>query len=136
MLHAEDAIWRESNATKVWNTDLGGQLKSDTIAARFWRLRPGQMITKHRHFEQRELYVVIEGTGRMRIGEDVLTLPRFSSVLVDPDTVRQPFNDLGEDCLWLIAGTPRELANTVEMAPEQIALLYPDGPQAAPPELS
>ena len=31
--------------------------------------------------------------------------------------------------------TPREHANTLEMTPEVIADLYPDGMQALPPEL-
>ena len=29
-----------------------------------------------------------------------------------------------------------EPANTLEMTPEQLAELYPDGPQALPPELT
>lgn len=121
----------------VLNTDLGKQLEAHSLAARFWRLEPGQASTRHRHFTQTELYVVLEGTGRMRIGDDEpLTLAPHSSVLVEPGTSRQLFNDTAADALWLVVGTPPELANTLEMTAEQLAHLYPDGPKALPPELS
>ncbi len=135
VLRAEDASWRPSNQMSVLNTDLGKQLGSAELAARFWRLMPGQASTRHRHVTQHELYVVIEGTGRMRIADELLTLPRLSAVLVGPDTIRQVFNDTTEEALWLIVGTPVEGANTLEMTPEHLAQLYPDGPKALPPEL-
>jgi hypothetical protein len=50
--------------------------------------------------------------------------------------VRQVFNDTDADALWLVAGAPAEAANTLEMTPEQLAWMYPDGPKALPPELT
>jgi len=136
VLPADSAHWRPSNQMGVLNTDLAKQLEADSLGARLWRLAPGQASTRHRHFSQAELYVVLEGTGRMRADDELLTLEPLSAVLVTPETVRQVFNDTGEDALWLVVGTPREAANTLEMTPEQLALLYPDGPKALPPELS
>ncbi|MGO9752338.1 MAG: cupin domain-containing protein [Solirubrobacteraceae bacterium] len=117
------------------NTDLAKQLGAETFGARLWRLAPGQASTRHRHFRQHELYVVLEGTGRMRIDQQLLTLAPLSAVLVEPETVRQVFNDTGSETLWLVVGAPAEGANTLEMTPEKLAALYPDGPQALPPEL-
>ena len=136
VLHAGDAFWRPSNQMGVQNTDLAKQLGATTLGARLWRLAPGQASTKHRHVDTTELYVVLEGTGRMRIGDEVHTLAPLSSVLVEPPVVRQIFNDLDADALWLVFGTPNEAANTLEMSPETLALLYPDGPKARPPELT
>lgn len=137
VLAAADAFWRPSNAMGVLNTDLGGQLGAEALGARLWRLEPGQASTKHRHMAQTELYVVLEGTGRMRIGEEVLTLAPLSSVLVEPQIVRQPFNDTEADALWLVVGAPREsVSSTLEMTPEQLADMYPDGVRALPPELA
>ena len=136
ILHAEDAHWRPSNQMGVLNTDLARQLGAQSFGARLWRLAPGQASTKHRHATQTELYVVLEGTGRIRIGDEPHSLEALSSLLVEPGEVRQIFNDGGEDALWLVVGTPPELANTLEMTPEQLAALYPDGPRALPPELS
>jgi quercetin dioxygenase-like cupin family protein len=136
VLPAADAYWRPSNQMGVLNTDLAKQLGAETLGARLGRLKPGQASPKHRHAEEHEFYVVLEGTGRMRIGEDVHTLERLSSVVVEPSVVRQVFNDLDEDALWLVVGAPPEAGNTLEMTPERIAFMYPDGPKALPPELA
>ena len=136
VLAAADAFWRPSNQMGVLNTDVAKQLGTSEFGARLWRLHPGQASTRHRHRRQTELYVVLEGTGRMRVADDLLTLAPLSAVVIDPDTVRQIFNDTDHDALWLVMGTPAEGANTLEMTPEQLAELYPDGPKALPPELT
>lgn len=134
-LPADDAFWRPSNQMGVMNTDLARQLEATTLGARMWRLEPGQASTRHRHQEQDELYVVLEGTGRMRVDDELLTLPRLSSVLVEATSLRQVFNDTDASALWLVVGAPLEAANTLEMTDAQLAFLYPDGTKALPPEL-
>jgi quercetin dioxygenase-like cupin family protein len=134
-LDEADQFWRPSNQMGVQNTDLAKQLEAELVSARLWRLEPGQASTKHRHRTQEELYVLLEGTGRMRIGHEVLTLEPRASLVVDPDTVRQLFNDTDADQLWLVVGAPPELANTLEMTEETLEFMYPDGPKATPPEL-
>jgi uncharacterized cupin superfamily protein len=134
-LDAGDAFWRRSNQMGVLNTDLAKQLGAETLGARMWRLEPGQASTRHRHGETVELYVLLEGTGRIRIGDEVLTLAPHDCLLVEPRTIRQPFNDTDADALWLVVGAPQEAANTLEMTEEQLRDLYPDGPKALPPEL-
>lgn len=119
----------------IMNTDLAKQLQAGTLGARLWRLRPGQASTRHRHRITTELYVLLEGTGRVRIGEDVHTLAPLSGLLIEPGEVRQLFNDTDLDQLWLVVGAPPEAANTLEMTDEQLAWLYPDGPKALPAEL-
>jgi quercetin dioxygenase-like cupin family protein len=136
VLPAGEAHWRPSNQMGVSNTDLAKQLQTSAFGARLWRLAPGQASTRHRHREQTELYVVLEGTGRVRVQDELLTLAPLSALLVEPATVRQVFNDTDADALWLVVGVPAEAANTLEMTPEQLAALYPDGPKALPPELS
>ena len=121
---------------KVENTDLAKQLEAETLGARLWRLRPGQASTWHRHFEEHELYVLLEGEGRARVDDEVLTLPPMSALLVEPEHSRQLFNDTDMDALWLVVGAPREgVSSTLEMTEEQLAAMYPDGPKALPPEL-
>ncbi len=136
VLAATDAHWRPSNQMRVENTDLARQLEAENLGARLWRLAPGQASTRHRHPSQEELYLLLEGRGRMRVDGELLTLEPLSSVLVTHDSIRQIFNDGDEDALWLVAGAPPENANTLEMTEEQLAQLYPDGPKALPPELS
>lgn len=135
LLSARDAFWRPSNQMGVMNTDLAKQLDASTLGARLWRVQPRQASTRHRHRATTELYVLLEGRGRIRIEEDLHTLEPLSSLLVEPGTVRQLFNDTDADQLWLIVAAPPEAANTLEMTPEDLKLLYPDGPKALPPEL-
>jgi len=134
VLAAREASWRPSNQMGVLNTDLAKQLQASTMGARLWRLRPGQASTRHRHRRTHELYVLLEGTGRIRIGEQLHTLEPLSSLLVDPAEIRQLFNDTEGDQLWLVVGAPLEPANTLEMTSEDLNWLYPDGPKARPPE--
>ena len=137
LLRAAKAHWRESNQMKVLNTDLAKQMSATMVGARMWRLRPGQASTKHRHLEQEELYILLEGRGRIRIeDDDPLTIEPLDSLLVGPSIVRQVFNDTDVDALWLVVGAPPEAANTLEMTAEELAHLYPDGPKALPPELA
>jgi uncharacterized cupin superfamily protein len=136
VLKATDAFWRRSNQMKTPNTDLGGQLGASRLGARMWRLEPGKASTKHRHFTQEELYVLLEGEGRVRVDEEVLTLAPLDTLLVEPDSVRQLFNDTDADQLWLVVGAPREnITSTLDMSEEQLEQMYPDGPKALPPEL-
>lgn len=135
VLSAKEAFWRPSNQMGVLNTDLAKQLQVSTFGARLWRLQPGQASTRHRHRRTTELYVLLQGRGRIRIGEDLRTLEPLDCLLIDPGTIRQVFNDTDGDQLWLMVGAPPEQANTFEMTPEDLAWLYPDGPKAMPPEL-
>ena len=99
VLPAGDAYWRPSNQMGVQNTDLAKQLEATALGARLWRLAPGQASTRHRHRTQTELYVVLEGTGRVRVGDDLLTLAPLSAACSSkPATVRQVFNDTRRGC--------------------------------------
>ncbi len=136
LLKSDDAFWRPSNQMRVENTDLAKQLEARALGARLWRLAPGQASTKHRHREEEELYFLLEGSGRVRIDEEEpLTLAPGDALLIEPGSVRQLFNDTEAEQLWLVAGAPPEFANTLEMSEEQLRWMYPDGPQALPPEL-
>jgi quercetin dioxygenase-like cupin family protein len=136
VLKSGDAFWRPSNQMGIENTNLAKQLEAEALAARLWRLHPGQASTWHRHESEHELYLVLEGTGRMRIDEERLTLDPLSAVLVEAEHMRQLFNDTDSDVLWLVVGAPPEgIASTLELTEEQIARRYPDGLKALPPEL-
>jgi quercetin dioxygenase-like cupin family protein len=131
-----DQFWRRSNQMGVLNTDLGKQLGAEQVSSRLWRLEPGQASTKHRHRTQEELYVLLEGRGRARVGDEVLDFDVGDSLVIEPDTVRQLFNDTNKDQLWLVFGAPKEaVTSTLEMTEDDLAFMYPDGPKALPPEL-
>ncbi len=78
-----------------------------------------------------------EGTGRLRVGDDTLTAPRYDVVLVGPDQLCQVFNDADAEVLWLIIGAPEELEflqgskSKVDLTP-----FYPVDPTQLPRELA
>jgi uncharacterized cupin superfamily protein len=129
VLLPQEAAWRESNIMKIPNTNLAEQLGSQKLGARLWRLPPHSANTWHKHVEQDELYVLLEGAGRMRIGGSTVTVPRRGAVLVHPECLRQLFNDTDEEALWLVVGAPRH-EDTNDRS-----LFYPEDPRQLPPEL-
>ena len=125
--------WRPSNLMRIPNADYLERTGSEILGARLWRLPPKSANTLHRHVRAEEFYFVIEGIGRMRVGEDTLTIPRLGGVLVGPSVVRQIFNDSDADALWLIVGAPEK-----EFEPHEVgnmSLIYPLPPTQLPPEL-
>jgi mannose-6-phosphate isomerase-like protein (cupin superfamily) len=131
LIKPEDLSWRPSNMMQIPNADFLERTKSDLLSARLWRLAPKSANTLHRHPKAEEFYFVVEGVGRMRIGEETITVEKHGGVLVGPAMLRQVFNDTEGEVLWLIVGAPEE-------KPEDFAdpkLLYPVSPTQLPPEL-
>ena len=107
LITPDDLHWRPSNLMKIPNADYLERTGSENLGARLWRLPPKPRIRciasifARRNF----IYDVLEGTGRMRVGEETLTwLSReCGGVLVGPDQrLRQVFNDTEAEVLWLI----------------------------------
>jgi len=136
LIRPEDLHWRPSNLMKIPNADFLERTGSENLGARLWRMPPFSANTLHRHLRQEEFYFVLEGTGRIRIGEETLTIPKHGGVWVRPDQLRQVFNDSEEDVLWLIVGGPEEL----ELLPSatakpDLSKIYPVDPKQLPPQL-
>jgi quercetin dioxygenase-like cupin family protein len=137
VLNPGDYDWRVTNPLGVVNANLARQLGSHDLALRLWRLSPGQAIPRHRHQFQSELYLLLSGSGRIRVDGTLLRLEPMSAVLVDPASLRQVFNDTDAESLWLIAGAPLEsFPINAEGYETELGHLYPDGVEALPPELN
>ncbi len=136
LINPEDLSWRPSNLMKIPNADYLERTGSENLGARLWRLPPGSANTLHKHIRTEEFYFVLEGTGRLRVGEETLTVPRYGGVLVGPEQLRQVFNDTGIEVLWLIIGTPEELEFLQGSKSEMdLSLIYPTDPTQLPAEL-
>ena len=120
-IRPEDLNWRPSNLMKIPNADFLERTGSENLGARLWRLPPKSANTLHKHIRQEEFYFVLEGTGRMRVGAETLTVPRHGGVLVGPDQLRQVFNDTDAEVLWLIVGAPEELLDQAERGQQTAA---------------
>ncbi len=75
--------------------------------------------------------------GRLRVGDDTLTVPTHGGVLVGPGQLRQVFNDTEGDVLWLIVGAPEEVEflSGAKTKPD-MSLIYPVDPKQLPKELA
>ena len=132
-----DLHWRPSNLMKIPNADYLERTGSENLGARLWRLPPMSANTLHKHVRAEEFYFVLEGTGRMRVGDETLTVPRYGGVLVGPDQLRQVFNDTEAEALWLIIGGPEELEFLQgSKSKMDLSLIYPTEPTQLPKELA
>jgi mannose-6-phosphate isomerase-like protein (cupin superfamily) len=134
LIKPEDLAWRPSNMMKIPNADFLERTKSEILSARLWRYPSKSAGTLHRHPKMEEFYFVVEGVGRIRIGDKTLTVPKHGGVLVGPEHLRQIFNDTETEALWLIIGAPeKELEEGETLDPK---LLYPVDPKQLPQELA
>ncbi len=127
-----DLKWRPSNLMQIPNADYLERTGSELMGARLWRLPPRSANTLHRHVIAEEFFFVLEGIGRMRVGEETITIPRHGGVLVGPSVLRQIFNDTDAEVLWLIVGAPDKEFETGTFDLKQF---YPVEPTQLPPEL-
>ena len=137
LIEPENLDWRPSNLMQIPNADFLERTGSENLGARLWRLPPKSANTLHKHIRAEEFYFVLEGTGRMRVGEETLTVPRHGGVLVGPDQLRQVFNDSNAEVLWLIIGAPEEVEFLQGSKSQMdLSLIYPVDPKQLPKELA
>ncbi|MGV3755282.1 MAG: cupin domain-containing protein [Verrucomicrobiota bacterium] len=136
LIKPEDLQWRVSNLMKIPNADFLERTGSENIGARLWRMPPQSANTLHKHIRAEEFYFVLEGVGRLRVGDETLTIPKHGGVLIGPDQLRQVFNDTEEEVLWLIIGAPEEMEFLQgSKAQMDLSLIYPVDPKQLPQEL-
>jgi mannose-6-phosphate isomerase-like protein (cupin superfamily) len=138
LIKPEELFWRLSNLMRIPNADYLERTGSENLSARLWRLPPKSASTLHKHIRQEEFYFVLEGLGRMRIGDETLSVPKYGGVLVGPDQLRQVFNDTDAEVLWLIIGAPEELEflQGSKSTGVDLSLIYPVDPKQLPKELA
>lgn len=136
LITPEDLFWRPSNLMKIPNADYLERTGSGNMGARLWRMPPRSANTLHKHLRAEEFYFVLGGTGRLRVGNETLTVPKYGGVLVGPDELRQVFNDTDEEVLWLIIGAPEEVEFLQGSKSQMdLSMIYPTDPMELPKEL-
>ena len=137
LINPQDLSWRPSNLMNIPNADYLERTGSENLGARLWRLPPKSANTLHKHIRVEEFYFVLEGTGRLRVRGETLTVAKYGGVLVGRDELRQVFNDTDEEVLWLIVGAPEELEFLQGSKSQMdLSLIYPVDPKQLPPELA
>ena len=138
LIKPEQLTWQTTRLMKIPNADFLERTSSENLSARLWRLPPKSASTLHKHVRQEEFYFLLEGKGRMRVGHETLTIPKYGGVLVGPEQIRQVFNDTDAEALWLIVGAPEELEflQGSKSTGMDLKLIYPTDPTQLPKELA
>src|SRR5207248_2480620 len=79
LIKPEELSWRRSNLMKIPNADYLERTGSENLGAPLWRLPAETANTLHKHIGAEEFYFVLEGVGRMRVGDDTLTVPKYGA---------------------------------------------------------
>jgi mannose-6-phosphate isomerase-like protein (cupin superfamily) len=91
-------------------SDITTQAQLQQSRARIFRYPPGTRGRRHKNFKQEEVFVVLEGTLTMLLGEppERVDLPPQSVVNVGVDTPLQLFNAGSDEVAVFIYGAPPE----------------------------
>jgi uncharacterized cupin superfamily protein len=82
-----------------------GDLGLAQVGLSYQRLQPGATQPfGHRHGQDEEVYVVIGGSGRMKLGDEVVDIRRWDAIRVAPETFRSLA--AGDDGLEVLAIGP------------------------------
>ena len=81
-----------------------------TMRATIWRLPPGVRGTRHLEHVQEEMFVVLEGTATLLLGDppERAELPRGSVAVVETETGLQLRNESDAEVVVLAVGAPPE----------------------------
>jgi mannose-6-phosphate isomerase-like protein (cupin superfamily) len=81
-------------------------LEAETTGLSYHRLKPGKrQAFGHRHDEAEEVYVVIRGSGRLKLDDELVEVEALDAIRVAPQVTRA--FEAGEDGLEVIASGPR-----------------------------
>jgi uncharacterized cupin superfamily protein len=110
----EDAAVKHGFAETQMARFAGADLDCEKIGLALEGVKPGaRQAFGHRHEEDEEVYVVIEGSGRMRLGEEVIDVGRLDAIRVAPGVMRA--FEAGPGGLELLAfGTHHEVDGEID----------------------
>jgi mannose-6-phosphate isomerase-like protein (cupin superfamily) len=88
-----------------------------------WRQMPpgtgGKGSYGHRHREQEEIYFVVRGSLKFKLGDDIVDVGPYTAVRVAPDVYRSVHNDGPEEAELVICSVKsRDPETETEMTPE------------------
>jgi mannose-6-phosphate isomerase-like protein (cupin superfamily) len=93
------------------------ELGSEQSGLAYYRIKPGRRQPfGHRHRDEEEVYVVVAGSGRVKLDDEIVSLVQWDAVRVGPETMRS--FEAGSDGIEIIAFGARGLGvEDVETAP-------------------
>ncbi|HKH11282.1 MAG TPA: dimethylsulfonioproprionate lyase family protein [Rubrobacter sp.] len=104
MSRAEDREWETWNEEDIprkglvyWKTLISrGVTRSENLTLGLGRLPPGGALREHRH-KQEEVYLVLEGSGLVKVGDEELAVEAGSAVFIPGDALHSCENTGASD---------------------------------------
>jgi mannose-6-phosphate isomerase-like protein (cupin superfamily) len=94
-------------------TAIGGR----ELGLSLFRLAPNFRIPfGHKHADQEEVYVVVKGSGRIKVEDEIVELSQWDAIRLDKDTMRNV--EAGPDGIEYLAFGAGDDPTEVEMAQE------------------
>jgi len=88
----------------------GSELRAENTGLAYHVLRPNRrQAFAHRHDKAEEIYVVLSGSGQIKLDDDIVELDTMDAVRIAPSVVRAL--ESGPDGLELLAFGPRQEAD-------------------------
>ncbi len=81
-----------------------GQFGSESLAVTWVEGEPGSEQAVHSHEGREQVYVVVQGRGAMRVGDEVEEVGPGTAILVPPGT-RHSIRNIGEEKLIYVSST-------------------------------
>jgi uncharacterized cupin superfamily protein len=92
-------------------TALGGE----SLGLSLFRLEPGFRIPfGHKHVGQEEVYVIVQGSGRIKVEDEIVAVGQWDAIRFDKDTMRDV--EAGPDGIEYVAFGAGDDPSEVEMA--------------------
>lgn len=92
-------------------------IEGETLGLSLFTLAPGFRIPfGHKHETQEEVYVVVRGSGRVKVGDEIVELAQWDAIRFPKDTMRQM--EAGPDGIEYLAFGAGDDPLDAEMAPE------------------
>ena len=90
------------------------ELETEGTGLSHLRVKPGKRgAIAHKHEEAEEVYVVIAGSGRMKLDDEIIEVTELDAIRISPDVVRAM--EAGDDGLEVLAFGPRHAEDRGEM---------------------
>ena len=83
-----DVTDRSPDDTMEWRMSRGAVGSRQVGVSRFTYAPGARMPFGHRHLEQEEVYVVVGGSGRLKLDDDIVDVAEWDVIRVAPDVMR------------------------------------------------